>query len=48
MTYAIERLLDSIEEKGRKEIVKNAIKRGMKLQDIAKLTGLTVESVERI
>ena len=52
MTYAIERLFDDIEEKGMEKgiakIVKNAIRKGMNLDDIIELTGLTVEEIEKI
>ena len=60
MTYAIERLFDDIEEKSRKEgreegreegmvvVARKALKKGMNLDDIIELTGLTVEEIEKI
>ena len=48
MTYAIERLFDNIEEEGMVKVARKALQKGMNLDDIIELTGLTAEKVGKL
>ncbi len=48
MTYAIERLFDEAEEKGKIETAKVALIEGLPIELIKKLTGLEIEKIEEL